>query len=349
MIALFAAVAVRLALRIRSATRARPPRPRARARRGVLPLRGLRRGVRRPAARARLAVLEVSVWLLTLAVPLTAVAFLVGLVRWWVFIARGRRSGSRRGCASTPAPRICGAPSPRRSTTLALEIVYWLGNGTGDWGDADGHAVAPPAAAPGRAVTEIADERPPGRGDRPRRGAGGRSRLRRHGDLVRRDDAREPPARGADVVAAARGARVALAHPGRRGRRAPADRARPARRRAAAARRPAHQARAGRRADGRRARERRRRRRRAAPARRRRRGRPGGGPLARARDLPGVARRSRARRGPARGGAPQRASDHGPGRRHPAPLARGRERRVLLLPGGAPERGEARRGRDRRR
>ena len=35
--------------------------------------------------------------------------------------------------------------------------MYWLGNGEGHWGDADGHPLDPPSAAPGRAVTEIAD------------------------------------------------------------------------------------------------------------------------------------------------------------------------------------------------
>ena len=36
--------------------------------------------------------------------------------------------------------------------------MYWLDNGKGYWGDADGHAVDPPSAADGRAVTEITDD-----------------------------------------------------------------------------------------------------------------------------------------------------------------------------------------------
>ena len=62
---------------------------------------------------------------------------------------------------------------------------------------------------------------------------------------VRGDDARQPPPRRGGGRAARRGAGVARADPGDRGRRAPADRARPARRRAAAARGAADQARAG--------------------------------------------------------------------------------------------------------
>ena len=100
---------------------------------------------------------EVSVWLLALAVPLTAIAFLVGLVRWWVFIARStQRLAGRLHAHSTPEDL-------RRALADAfddpgLEVVYWLSNGEGDWADAHGHPVHPQSAAQGRAVTEIADE-----------------------------------------------------------------------------------------------------------------------------------------------------------------------------------------------
>ena len=141
--------------------------------------------------------------------------------------------------------------------------------------------------------------------------------------------------------------RVARPHPGGRRRRAPADRARPARRRPATARRAADQARARRRAD-----RRRRRRARRAAARAGRRGRAGArrGPLAGARHLSRrrwpIAAWSQALRV---GGAADAAADDGPRRRRRALPARGRERRVLLLPGGAAERGQARPRRDRRR
>ena len=235
-----------------------------------------------------------------------------------------RRASCAGGCSSHARPsgsprRLHAHPSPEDLRTAladafddpALEIRYWLGDGQGHWGDADGHPLDPPAAAAGR-----------GR-DRDRATASGSSRRssttpRCEDDRAFIDTATTYALMTLDnhrlsaqaSVAAARGARVARAHPGRRGRRAPADRARPARRRAAAARRAAHQARARRRAhDGGHANG-------AEGAAVLRglggRGRGGarGGPVARARHLPGVARRSRPRRGAARGGAPQPASDH---------------------------------------
>ena len=155
-IAIFAAVAARLAYRIRSATRL--------TRRALAPV--LAVACFRFAAfcgvllARRLApdsgVIEIAVWLITLAVPLTAVAFLVGVARWWVFMTRSsQRLAAKLHARSTPEEL-------RRSLAEAfddpsLEVVYWLGNGEGHWGDADGHAVRAPSAALGRAVTTITD------------------------------------------------------------------------------------------------------------------------------------------------------------------------------------------------
>ena len=207
---------------------------------------------RRIAPRAQL--VDLSVWLVTLAVPLTAVAFLVGLLRWWVYIARSTQR---------LAAKLRGHPTPDRLRRAlaeafddpALEVVYWLGNGKGYWGDADGHAVDPPSAADGRAITEITDD-------------GRRVAAIVHDAALEDEQAFVDAATSyavmtlenhrlsAQTSSRARGARVAGAHPGRGGRRAPADRARSARRCAAAARRPADRARARRREDRRRARER---------------------------------------------------------------------------------------------
>ena len=166
-----------------------------------------------------------------------------------VGVHRARRpSGWPRSSARIPTPEDLRAALAEAFDDPSLTIVYWLGDADGHWGDADGHRLDPPAAAPGRAVTEIAD------GDRLVAAIVHDSAL--EDDRAFIDTATSYALMtlenhrlvGADVVAAARGARVARAHPGRRGRRAPAHRARPARRRAAAARRAAHQARAGRRA-----------------------------------------------------------------------------------------------------
>ena len=156
-IMLFAVVAVRLALRLRGATHLK-----RRALTPVLAVACFRCAAfgaaivgRRLAPGSQL--LEVSMWLLALAVPLTAVAFLVGLVRWWVFIARStQRLAAKLGAHSTPEDlRLALAEA---FDDPGLEIVYWIGNGKGHWGDAHGDPVETPLGAPGRAVTEIADD-----------------------------------------------------------------------------------------------------------------------------------------------------------------------------------------------
>jgi signal transduction histidine kinase len=157
MVAAFAAVAVRLAWRIRSATRL--------GRRTVAPV--LLVACFRCAVYALGFVgrqtapgstfVDVALWLLLLTVPLMAFAFLVGLLRWWVFIARSsqRLATKLRG---HPRPEDLRRALAEAFDDPALEVVYWLGNGNGHWGDADGHAVGPPSPGPGRAVTEIIDD-----------------------------------------------------------------------------------------------------------------------------------------------------------------------------------------------
>jgi signal transduction histidine kinase len=101
-------------------------------------------------------IVEVSAWLLAIVVPLTAIAFLVGLVRWWVFIA---------GAGQELAVRLRGHPSPEdlRGALAdafddpSLEIIYWIGNGDGHWGDADGHRIPHAPPPPDRCLTEIRD------------------------------------------------------------------------------------------------------------------------------------------------------------------------------------------------
>jgi len=155
-IALFAAVTVRLALRIGGSTRLM-----RRALAPVLAVACLRCAVFVGALLARRiapesGVVEVAVWLLALTVPLTAVAFLAGLVRWWVFIARSSQRLAAR-LRGHPTPEDLRLALAEEFDDPSLAIVYWLGNGDDHWSDADGHRRDPPAATPGRAVTEIVD------------------------------------------------------------------------------------------------------------------------------------------------------------------------------------------------
>src|SRR3954453_3824022 len=101
-------------------------------------------------------VVDVSLWLLAAAVPLAALAFLAGLLRWGVFMARStQRLVTRLGAPPTPEDVRFALAEAFDDRSLA--IVYWLGDGDGHWGDADGHRLDPPSAGPGRAVTKVVD------------------------------------------------------------------------------------------------------------------------------------------------------------------------------------------------
>ena len=154
--AITTAVAVRLAQRIRHA--------RPLSRRVLAPLLAVacfRVGAfgaatlgRRVAPESNL--VEVSAWLLAIAVPLLAIAFLVGLLRWWLFMARAtqRLAARLRGHTSPDDLRAALADA---FDDPSLEIVYWIGNGAGHWADADGHSIPHELVAPGRSLTEIHD------------------------------------------------------------------------------------------------------------------------------------------------------------------------------------------------
>jgi len=154
--ALFAAVTVRLAQRLRSATRLT-----RRALGPVLVVACFRCGAFAVALLARrLApesdVIVVSLWLLALAVPLTAVAFLVGLVRWWVFIANSTQRLAAKIDAHT-TPDGLRASLAEAFDDPSLAIVYRLEDGQGPWADANGQPLDLALFASGRAVTKIVD------------------------------------------------------------------------------------------------------------------------------------------------------------------------------------------------
>ena len=99
---------------------------------------------------------EVSMWLLAVAVPLTALAFLAGFLRWWVFMARSTQQLVAK-LRAPPTPEDLRLALAEAFDDPSLAIVYRLGDDEGHWGDADGHRLAPPSPTPGRAVTKVID------------------------------------------------------------------------------------------------------------------------------------------------------------------------------------------------
>ena len=101
-------------------------------------------------------LLDVATWLIALAVPLTALAFLAGFLRWWVFMARSTQQLVAK-LRAPPTPEDLRLALAEAFDDPSLAIVYRLGDDEGHWGDADGHRLAPPSPAPGRAVTKVID------------------------------------------------------------------------------------------------------------------------------------------------------------------------------------------------
>ena len=120
-------------------------------------------------------------WLIALTVPAMAVAFLVGLMRWWVYVGASlRRLTTRLG---TPL-----APSELRSALAdafedpSLDVVYRRADG---WVDGDGRTLATPAPGPGRCLTEIVNGEPGRRRLDPRSRHSLRARVQRRRRLLR--------------------------------------------------------------------------------------------------------------------------------------------------------------------
>ena len=155
-IVLFVAILARLGDRVRGATRL--------GRRTLTPVLavamvwalvlGVVLGVR--GAWPESAFVTAGLWLIALIVPAMAVAFLVGLMRWWVYVGASlRRLAARLG---TPlAPQELRSALADAFEDPSLEVVY---RGAGGWVDDEGHAIAAPAPGSGRCLTEV------GHGDR---------------------------------------------------------------------------------------------------------------------------------------------------------------------------------------
>ena len=101
-------------------------------------------------------LVDALVWLIALTVPAMAVAFQIGLMRWWVYVGASlRRLAARLG--SPLAPHELRSALADAFEDPSLEVVY---RRAGDWVDGDGQALATPAPGSGRYLTEV------GNGDR---------------------------------------------------------------------------------------------------------------------------------------------------------------------------------------
>jgi signal transduction histidine kinase len=155
-IALFVAIIARLADRVRGATRL--------GRRTLTPLLAVAMAwalVLGVVLGARMAwpgsvVVDGLVWLVAFTVPAMAVAFLIGLVRWWAYVGASLRRLAAR-LRSPLAPDALRSALADAFEDPSLEIVYRVAGG---WVDGDGQTLAIPAPASGRCLTEV------GNGDR---------------------------------------------------------------------------------------------------------------------------------------------------------------------------------------
>jgi signal transduction histidine kinase len=97
---------------------------------------------------------EIAGWVVSLAIPVLAFAFLAGLVRWRLFVA---------GAMQSLATQLPGHAEPEQLRAAladafddpSIEIVFWLDDG---WVDADGLRFVPPPVASGRWLTEVEDD-----------------------------------------------------------------------------------------------------------------------------------------------------------------------------------------------
>jgi signal transduction histidine kinase len=99
---------------------------------------------------------EVGAWLLALAVPLLALAFLVGTWRWRLFMASAMQRLATR-LRARPEPDELRAALADAFDDPSLDIDYWIEDGTARWVNAAGREVTPPEATATRAITEVTD------------------------------------------------------------------------------------------------------------------------------------------------------------------------------------------------
>jgi signal transduction histidine kinase len=98
--------------------------------------------------------IELAAWLLAIAVPAIALAFLVGLLRWRLF------AGAALQHVAECLRSLPDAPTLRRAFAEAfddptVEIVFPAGDAANRWMDCWGQPVPAPRAGTGRAVSEV--------------------------------------------------------------------------------------------------------------------------------------------------------------------------------------------------
>ena len=93
------------------------------------------------------------VWLVALTVPAMAVAFLIGLMRWWVYVGASLRRLAAR-LRSPLAPEELRSALSDAFEDPSLEVVY---RRAGGWVDGEGQTVATPGPGSGRCLTEVAN------------------------------------------------------------------------------------------------------------------------------------------------------------------------------------------------
>jgi signal transduction histidine kinase len=96
-------------------------------------------------------LLDVAVWMLALTFPAIALAFLVGVVRWWAYVGASLRRLAAR-LRSPLAPEDLRLALAEAFDDPALRVFHRLAH---RWMDADGRTVPPPVSGAGRSVTEI--------------------------------------------------------------------------------------------------------------------------------------------------------------------------------------------------
>ena len=179
-------------------------------------------------------LLDVLFWVLALALPLMAVAFLAGELHSRLFVASAlERLGTMIG--PTPSSGTLRSALAETLDDESLEVASWAPR-DGRLGRRGWIAGCAPRAGFGPERDRGPIWPPPRRNSHPRRGAGRGSRLRGGGGGLRTGGVREPASHRQGPGLNTRGSRVTLAHPRVREPGAPAHRARPPRRRPAAAR-----------------------------------------------------------------------------------------------------------------
>jgi signal transduction histidine kinase len=96
-------------------------------------------------------LVEAVAWLVAFTVPAMAVAFLIGLMRWWVYVGASLRRLAAR-LRNALGPEELRSALADAFEDPSLELAYHHGD---SWSDAQGRTLAMPAPGTGRCLTEV--------------------------------------------------------------------------------------------------------------------------------------------------------------------------------------------------